>query len=437
MTQSLLSPADRQDYFEAEIERSLNRVSPSSGQKKATILAGQPGSGKGGLTEKAIEAARETGGAVVIDPDASRANHPLHVQLMREDDTTAADKTHEDASNAAEAVLEAAIENGLDLIIDGTLKSPDKAERLVQKLVDAGYEVEVIALAVSPEVSWQGVQDRYNNQKRTQGYGRMVPRSIHDAAVKGMVESLERIEQQGKATSLKIVNRSGDILYASQPKALAAAGAAQGQGKITSVIAEARGTGPKPPAPSASSSSASSSSGGGGGGGGRPAARVTDPTAHTIPLTPGTGSPNVIIGGLLAWRGLPAAAAAALQSAQAAVDTAIKTAEAATLAAAGTPGAPAAYAAEQTAKTTAAASMSSMMSGMAAAAGAASGGSVDIHFCSIPTPVPPHGPGMVIDGSQTVLVNGLPLCRQGDTVLEALGGPDKIVMGMTTVLIGG
>ena len=45
---------------------------------------------------------------------------------------------------------------------------------------------------------------------------------------------------------------------------------------------------------------------------GRPAARVTDPVLHPLPgvLTPGPGSLNVLIGGLPAWRGIPAAAAA-------------------------------------------------------------------------------------------------------------------------------
>jgi uncharacterized Zn-binding protein involved in type VI secretion len=169
---------------------------------------------------------------------------------------------------------------------------------------------------------------------------------------------------------------------------------------------------------------------------GRPAARITDPTMHGTPLNPGPGSQNVLIGSLPAWRGLPAAAAAALQSAQATSDATVKTAEAATVAAAGTPGAPAAYAAEQTAKTAASAAMSGLMSSLAAGSVTASGGTPDMHICPLPTPVPPHGPGYVIDGSQTVLVNGLPLCRQGDTVLEALGGPDKIAMGLPTVLVG-
>jgi len=35
-----------------------------------------------------------------------------------------------------------------------------------------------------------------------------------------------------------------------------------------------------------------------------PAARVTDPTTHGAPLAPGPGSPNVLIGGLPAWRAM-------------------------------------------------------------------------------------------------------------------------------------
>lgn len=168
----------------------------------------------------------------------------------------------------------------------------------------------------------------------------------------------------------------------------------------------------------------------------KPAARITDNVAHPLPpvLTGGPGSPNVHIGGLPAWRGIPAAAVAALQSAKQTSDIAIQAAEAATKAASGTPGAPAALAAEQAAKATASATMSSMIS---AAAASSPPGMADIHQCATPLPVPPHGPGVVIDGSKTVLINGLPACRMGDTILEALGPTNKIVKGEMTVLIGG
>ncbi|MBE0659634.1 MAG: PAAR domain-containing protein [Bryobacteraceae bacterium] len=162
-----------------------------------------------------------------------------------------------------------------------------------------------------------------------------------------------------------------------------------------------------------------------------PAARITDPVSHPLPpvLTGGPGSMNTIIGMLPAWRGIPAAMAAALDAMRKVSDAVIKTAEAATVAAAGTPGAPAAKAAEEAAKATAAATMGSAISGMA-------GGMSDIHACTTPLPIPPHGPGLVVDGSPTVLINNMPACRQGDTIVEAVGPPNKIAMGCVTVLIG-
>lgn len=163
-----------------------------------------------------------------------------------------------------------------------------------------------------------------------------------------------------------------------------------------------------------------------------PAARaLMDSTAHPLPpvLSAGPGSPNVVIGFGAAWRGMPLAAVAALQSAKTAADTAIQTAVAATAAAAGTPGAPAALAAEQAAKTAALSSMSTAITGAAAGA--------DIHTCAVPSPVPPHGPGVDTTGSATVQINMLPAGRMGDTILEAIGPPNSITKGEPTVIIGG
>lgn len=162
-----------------------------------------------------------------------------------------------------------------------------------------------------------------------------------------------------------------------------------------------------------------------------PAARITDTVAHPLPpvLTPGPGSMNVIVGYLPAWRGMPLAAVAALQAAKTAADTAINAAVAASTAAAGTPGAPAAKAAEEATKAAALASMSGAITGAAAGA--------DIHACTTPLPVPPHGPGVDITGSATVSMNFLPAGRMGDTILEAIGPPNTITKGEMTVIIGG
>lgn len=163
----------------------------------------------------------------------------------------------------------------------------------------------------------------------------------------------------------------------------------------------------------------------------RPAARITDTVAHPLPpvLTGGPGSVNVLIGGLPAWRGVLAAVVGPLLAAKQASDAGIIAVEAASKAATGTPGMPAALAAEQTTKATAAATMGNTI--------ASSAGAADRHACTTPLPIPPHGVGVVINGSKTVLINGLPACRQGDTILEALGPPNVITKGCPSVLIGG
>jgi uncharacterized Zn-binding protein involved in type VI secretion len=134
-----------------------------------------------------------------------------------------------------------------------------------------------------------------------------------------------------------------------------------------------------------------------------------------------------MIGGRPAWRGIPLAGVAGLNVAKKVSDITLKSLKAAKVAASGTPGAPAAIAAEQAGQITAATSMGSMISSLGAMA--------DISICPVPLPVPPHGPGVVTTGSSTVLVNNMPLARMGDTIVEALGPPNKIVSGAMSVLV--
>jgi uncharacterized Zn-binding protein involved in type VI secretion len=177
-----------------------------------------------------------------------------------------------------------------------------------------------------------------------------------------------------------------------------------------------------------------------------PAARLGDPTMHGTPLAPGPGSPNVMIGMKPAWRGVPAAAAQVLQAAKKASDKVLGVlAQATVTAAAAVPpvALPAAQAAEVAGRAAALGALTGAINGAAAAPPA------DKHMCAMPfaaappdmapspcPPGPPHGPGVVIDGSQTVQINFLPACRQGDHVLEALGPLDPIAMGEPTVIIG-
>ncbi|WP_346294221.1 PAAR domain-containing protein [Sphaerothrix gracilis] len=151
---------------------------------------------------------------------------------------------------------------------------------------------------------------------------------------------------------------------------------------------------------------------------GQSAARIGDTVAHLTPpvLTGGPGSLNVMIGGQPAWRGIPLSAVASLPP---------PTEEPPPEPEEGEEGP---TEEEQSAQQEEAAAELASMSGGA-----------DIHACVQPSPVPfcVDGPGVVITGSATVMINGLPACRQGDMILEVLGPPNSITSGCPNVQIGG
>src|SRR5262245_1139132 len=59
----------------------------------------------------------------------------------------------------------------------------------------------------------------------------------------------------------------------------------------------------------------------------------------------------------------------------------------------------------------------------------------DTHACPLFNVLVPHVGGVVASGSTSVLIGGLPAARMTDQVMEA-GGPNPIVKGETSVLIG-
>jgi uncharacterized Zn-binding protein involved in type VI secretion len=111
-------------------------------------------------------------------------------------------------------------------------------------------------------------------------------------------------------------------------------------------------------------------------------------------------------------------------------------AEAAALAGAGTPAAPGLVATATAARLAAEMAKASSLAANSASITAAAASGASVHACVVPWPLPPHGPGVVIDGSATVMIENSPACRVGDTIIEAIGPPNKITMGCPTVIIG-
>jgi hypothetical protein len=135
---------------------------------------------------------------------------------MERDDKTAAFYTDRDSGRWVEKSIAYAKENRLNLIIEGTMRSPAVVADTMQSLRQAGYEIDARALAVNERMSWQGVMQRYEAQKQDRGAGRMTAPHSHRDAYNGMPETLERIERERLADRVTVYRRGGQAIYSNE-----------------------------------------------------------------------------------------------------------------------------------------------------------------------------------------------------------------------------
>lgn len=182
----------------------LNFTTPAA-KPKAIILAGQPGAGKTKVCDDAKSSFDAKEGFVVVDTDQLRAYHPKYKkEFAQENDRTAAGRVQKDAGQWSDELIEDAVAARRNLIVDGTLKTPDNARGMCKHLKENGYEVEVRALAVPREDSEMRVYRRYERQRQGAGTGRWVPQEVQRGAYDGMLESLRVVEKEGLVDNVKV-----------------------------------------------------------------------------------------------------------------------------------------------------------------------------------------------------------------------------------------
>lgn len=153
--------------------------------RRAIILAGPPGAGKSSILTEVLGpcGSHERSRWLEVDPDelknalldAAVADgsyetfiKPPAVRELEEQGEQFypldfAALVHEESSQLAKRIREAAIESGANIVIDSVLAKPDAAVELGNRLAAAGYDVEVLDVEVPLEVSAQRVAQRWRD----------------------------------------------------------------------------------------------------------------------------------------------------------------------------------------------------------------------------------------------------------------------------------
>ena len=198
---------------DAIVDELWNRISSqnltSQQSPKAYVIGGQPGAGKSTSTSKLEEQYNDN--ILIIDLDKYRERHPNYKALYEKYGKELSSYTHEFAGEIKEEIQKRAIDAKYNIIIDGTLGNVERAEQLIEGLKKEGYQVEVLIHTCPKEVSWQSVNERYEDALNNGKIPRFVPKIVHDKIVEALPANADKLSQSNQIESLTVHNRQEKI----------------------------------------------------------------------------------------------------------------------------------------------------------------------------------------------------------------------------------
>jgi hypothetical protein len=215
-----LTPKQHEDLYKVVRSMRLGQAKRYQDEPTAVILAGQPGAGKSAMRNAAMKELESRGGCVVLDPDQLRELHPNYRKHFREHPHDAASMVHDDSSALNKRSGADSARDTYHIVDDGTLGNPENAVAKVHGLRNV-YEIDVRVVAVNARFSNLGISARYENsyekylssQDPKGPIPRWVDHKTHDDCYKGMLESVQQIQERSLADRISVYSRGGVEIY--------------------------------------------------------------------------------------------------------------------------------------------------------------------------------------------------------------------------------
>lgn len=192
----------RQEVFSGH---AANQTSPV-----LILLGGQPAAGKT-QAQSEIVRSHPTDDLVEITGDDLREFHPNYHALSRHHPLEMPGETAPVSGGLVALSLDYAFDNRYSVLLEGTFRNRDMVASTARHFAEAGYRVEVVAVAAPAALS------RLSSEMRSldPGYpevGRWTPPEAHESAVKNSAGVLEALEEYEGVKYIQVATRS-TVLY--------------------------------------------------------------------------------------------------------------------------------------------------------------------------------------------------------------------------------
>jgi predicted ABC-type ATPase len=171
------------------------------------FLIGQPGAGKSRISAVIGDQLDRRGGFVDIDTDLYKPYHPEYDRLLAQDDTLMALHTGPDGRAWMARAHEYVRAQHINALIQEISDSPESVAHVMRQYCAAGFQVEVMIMAVSKPLSDQGIINRYHEQVRERGHGRLTVQAKADQSYAGILELADLVDQEQLADVVGVFRR--------------------------------------------------------------------------------------------------------------------------------------------------------------------------------------------------------------------------------------
>lgn len=190
-------------------ELDLSGKTPNN-EPTLVILGGQPGAGKSSIIDMIEE--RFNSNIVVLNGDEFKPYYPGYKQLLRTDPDEASKIVQDYSNYVVDAVKQELMQQGYNLIIEGTMRNPNTPIDTAKLAHNNGYLVEACVIATNYYASRVGCVKRYELDKLDSGVGRSVPVASHDEAYSNIPTTIKALLESGQFDNIQIFSRNGEIL---------------------------------------------------------------------------------------------------------------------------------------------------------------------------------------------------------------------------------
>ena len=181
---------------------------------KAIITIGEDGSGKEVIALQAQDELSKRGGSVLVGSNYFKPHTENYIKNVKSDDKSTSISSENEAKHISDKVLEHAIDNKHNIVINENSENPYEFKKTTEKLKDSGYEVELRAVATPHEHSLLRKNLQYENQKGNFGFGDH--KDIKTFDIKGMDEILDIAETKNLVDKTKVYDRVGNEVYSNE-----------------------------------------------------------------------------------------------------------------------------------------------------------------------------------------------------------------------------